>query len=63
MTKENIELFKELIVWAQTQRVAAISVGDMSVTFFPKEPKFNASYLDELKSQENEEDLLFHSSG
>lgn len=63
----TIEQVKDLIIWAKGQKVQALSVGDVGVTFSPM-----AFYEEPLKpsnsevspidnTNEEEDDLLFHS--
>ena len=59
----TIEETKEFIMWCKTQGIAAITVGDVSVTFNPVAPTFDPNFIKELTDQEQYEKELFHSAG
>jgi hypothetical protein len=61
ITEEDIKLFKELVIWSKSQGIAVLTLKGISVSFFPDPPKMAEFNLDELKQQESEEELMFHS--
>jgi hypothetical protein len=65
ITEEEVKQFKELVIWSKQQGVAVLTLGKITVSFFPEQPKLAEFNLDELKAQEkqNEENLEFYSSG
>lgn len=64
----TIEQVKDLIIWAKEQKIQAISIGDVGVTFSPmafyEEPlkPSNLEVRPENSIDEDEESLLFHSA-
>ena len=62
ITNEEIEQFKALVLWCKANGVAALALGDMSVSLFPEIPKLTEFNIDDIKNQEEETELLYHSA-